>query len=195
MRKYLLHCIDLLKKNKSFDLGSTSSYICQRLCATLRSEQSQELISYGFNRSFSGHYCVNSDKYRICDFVPSIHAEANAINKAKLHKSFSHKVNNSVLYIARLKNKQGDEIGCAKPCIFCLKYIIQNNIKKIYFTIDNDTYGILNCCGNNSSILTQKIDEYLKTQQENYTIDNIDSKLDYSYFNQIFDQHIDVRKL
>ena len=167
MRKHLLHCIDLLK-NHNFD-----DYISQRLCATIRSDYgNHELISIGFNRSYSGHFCENLNKYRIIDYCPSIHAEADAIIKARMN-NLKYQLNDATLYIARMKNN--GNIGCAKPCNFCLKFIIKHKLKKVCFTIDNNSFGILPI----NTEIEDIIQQYFETISSDYMTQEYDAKLEY----------------
>lgn len=63
---------------------------------------------------------------------PSAHAEARVLKKAG---------HGSVLYVAKVK-KTG-EWGMAKPCVNCMKLIRNKKVKKVYYTIGPDEYGVL----------------------------------------------------
>lgn len=61
----------------------------------------------------------------------STHAEIRAIKNTR-------NIKGATLYIARLKSQ--DEYGMAKPCVWCMKTIIDAGISKVVFTI-NDGIG------------------------------------------------------
>ncbi|ETO15815.1 CMP/dCMP deaminase zinc-binding protein [Reticulomyxa filosa] len=124
------------------------------LCATLRCEPSKKLLSVGYNRSFSGRFCMVSDRKRLHDFkCKSIHAEYDCINKAKAQKHFKSLLSGSTIYIARVKKSDGT-IANAAPCQHCFELIRSNCIKKIVFTIDTKSYGVIDTTvsGSNSDL-------------------------------------------
>lgn len=65
-----------------------------------------------------------------------LHAETNAIKKSLREKKDLSKC---ILYIARARGSQknGYQPGKAKPCVGCMRAIVDFNIKKIYYTTNN----------------------------------------------------------
>lgn len=63
----------------------------------------------------------------------SIHAEADAIRQV-------YDATDCVLYVAR-KRRDGN-FGLAKPCKHCQILIRENGIKKVIYTVDNETIAI-----------------------------------------------------
>ena len=75
---------------------------------------------------YSVNHCVRAEK------VPAHHAEARAVRKCDV---------GAILYVARiLRDKETPAL--AKPCKFCQAFIRNKGIKKVYFTIDSNQYGI-----------------------------------------------------
>lgn len=74
---------------------------------------------YNENRNFDDQESANH----------FVHAEMSALIKVK-----HHELKNMVIYIYR-ENKNGDLAMC-RPCPACMKYIKENNIKKIYYTTE-----------------------------------------------------------
>eukprot|EP01084_Bolivina_argentea_P010935 20409_1 len=136
MRRYLKQTINLIGKRK-YD-----EYVSYKLCATIRKSETNELISCGYNRSFSGHYCEIFNKMNVFDYnCNAIHAEQDAICKAR-EKRLKYQLCGSTIYIARVK--PNGLIGNAKPCEYCLQFIIKHNVSKICYTLNDDQYIVLN---------------------------------------------------
>lgn len=97
-------------------------------------------VSIGIN-SYKSHpfqkkYGKNSESIYI-------HSEISAINKA-LKRVPSLDLSNATLYIARVKKsskyaKHFDSWGLAKPCEGCMRAIAAFNIKKVYYTTDENS--------------------------------------------------------
>lgn len=64
----------------------------------------------------------------------SCHAEMDVLHKCSKKKGFN-KFNKITLYIARINNH--NNLRASKPCMVCLKYINQKNIKKIVYIDEN----------------------------------------------------------
>ncbi len=164
MRKHLSHAIKLI------DDRSYGEHISYKLCATIRTASGKKLVSQGFNRSFCGHFRTQlCSIYSIVDFSNAIHAEADAIDKAKAlgyHKSLE----GASIFVAR--KKPDGSIGTAKPCEKCLQFICVHNLKRICFTIDNETYGIwdLPNSANNGGGGAIPFEELLKNQENEIRI-------------------------
>jgi tRNA(Arg) A34 adenosine deaminase TadA len=65
--------------------------------------------------------------------TPSCHAEARALRKADA---------GAILYVARVT--RDGKWAMSKPCKYCQSYIKNRRIKKVYYTIGPNEYGIWN---------------------------------------------------
>ncbi len=63
---------------------------------------------------------------------PQGHAEFRCLQKAGI---------GAIFFVARVKN--GGDLGLAKPCPFC-QSLLSRKVSKVFYTINNDNYGILN---------------------------------------------------
>ena len=99
-----------------------------------------QLISFGINQRktdpFQAKFSNNSEAIYI-------HAENSAIKNALRDLSID-KLSKTTLYICRVK-KQDDKFvfGLAKPCLGCMKAIINFDIKKVYYTLDTGDFAEL----------------------------------------------------
>ena len=136
MRRSLRQTVELINKRK-YD-----EYISYKLCATIRKSVDNKLLSCGYNRSFSGHHSEIFNKVNILDYhCNAIHAEQDAICKAK-EKRLKNELRGSTIYIARIK--PNGEIGNAKPCKYCLQFILKHSVSNICYTLNEDEYVWLN---------------------------------------------------
>lgn len=74
-----------------------------------------------------------------CSFEPglprpkvTIHAEIEALRNAP-------RASGGTLYVARIG--RNGKIGLSKPCADCRKAIIEAGVKRVVYTIDEETYG------------------------------------------------------
>lgn len=75
---------------------------------------------------------VSAFNSRSRDRAPSLHAEVKALKKAgKAH----------TLYISRVM--ANGSWGLAKPCSTCIETIKKHKVKKIYYTISYNEYGVI----------------------------------------------------
>ena len=148
MRKYLYQTLELIRKRK-YD-----EYISYKLCATIRESHTNKLISVGFNRSFSGHHCEISNKRSIYDYhCNAVHAEQDAICRAKRQRQ-RNQLLGSTIYIARIK--PNGLIGNAKPCEYCLQFIMKHDVSRICYTLNEDEYVVVHLDGMCSESLVTK---------------------------------------
>lgn len=63
--------------------------------------------------------------------IYSIHAEKKAILNAKKN----YDLNNTILYVVRINNNNELDKSC--PCQKCTNFILENNISKIYYSLNN----------------------------------------------------------
>lgn len=79
---------------------------------------------------------------------PEAHAEA------KLCKKLGK---NGIIFVVRLsKNPQNKEYKMARPCETCMVRLINSKVKKIYYTFDNDHYGVIDMKNMTEKIKTFK---------------------------------------
>jgi cytidine deaminase len=63
----------------------------------------------------------------------TVHAEARLCKKLDY---------NSVVYVARVKICDGKP-GMARPCNSCMKTLISKKVKRVYYTISEQEYGVI----------------------------------------------------
>jgi len=96
-----------------------------------------QLISFGINQRktdpFQAKFSKNSEAIYI-------HAENSAIKNALRDLSIE-KLSKATLYICRVKKLDNRFVfGMAKPCVGCMKAIINFDIKKVYYSLDNGDF-------------------------------------------------------
>jgi len=74
-------------------------------------------------------YATMTEDYQL---LPGSHAECRAIQKMDY---------GGVLYVARVKRKDRT-LGMARPCLMCQIKIKAKGIKKVYYTINPNQYGV-----------------------------------------------------
>lgn len=102
-----------------------------------------DVISFGINRMkshpFQKRFSKNNDSIYL-------HSETDAINNA-LKIITTEELSKSTLYICRVKydNTKVKSLvwGLSKPCIGCMRAIATFNIKKVFYTCDNNSFMIL----------------------------------------------------
>lgn len=94
-----------------------------------------KVISVAFNNALKTHKIAYRNKNRPQD--ATIHAEIGAL--INVPKSISSKCD---LYIARYRTSN-NTLGLAKPCDMCLKVIKSMKIKRVYYTISDNEYGVI----------------------------------------------------
>ena len=88
------------------------------------------IINEGYNsRNYSRIY------HRFSDWGIE-HAEATALNNIPKSKTL-----NSKLYVVRINNL--GQIGLSKPCSGCIRFARFCGVKKIYYSIDEKTFGVI----------------------------------------------------
>ena len=65
---------------------------------------------------------------------PNSHAEAALIRKLGKYSP--------EIYVARVRRNDG-KFALARPCISCYPRIVNAKVKRVYYTIDENTYGII----------------------------------------------------
>jgi len=101
------------------------------------------IIAFGTNcmksHPFQARYGKNDDSVYL-------HAETSAIKNALKYISLEE-LSKCTLYISRVKYEDTKKnkllFGTAKPCPGCFRCINTFNIKKVYYTLDNQSYAEL----------------------------------------------------
>jgi deoxycytidylate deaminase len=102
------------------------------------------ILSVGFNQrktnAFVEYY---TDKVRGHGrgYYMSTHAEQNAILSIRKKVDLT----GSTIYVARLRSlasKYG-KVGLSRPCNICQKVLLSYGIKKAYYTITDNEYGVM----------------------------------------------------
>jgi len=113
-----------------------------KLCAIIA--KGGVVLSVGFNKAqtngFVEHYTdqIKGDR----DYNMTTHAEMDAVLSARSKTD----LRGSKIYVARIRppgNLDGKSIGMAKPCEICQNVLWAYGIKRAYYTIDDNNYGIM----------------------------------------------------
>ena len=96
-----------------------------------------KIVSIGMSQ-YKTHPFQNEFKKN--DHAIFLHAEVDAINKAKKRLTNAEMAKSSI-YICRVK-KFNTQFGIAKPCSGCEACINAHGIKKVYYTNDTDNYDL-----------------------------------------------------
>lgn len=141
MHKYLKIAANLAS---SHDYEECLDY---RLCAVI--VRGGNIISVGYNKKntngFVEHY---TDKVRgnDRDYCLSTHAEMSSILAARNKTDLS----GCKIFVARIRPPEARQrLGLAKPCAICRASLSAYKIKRAYYTIDDDTYGVMNIVNKN----------------------------------------------
>lgn len=74
-----------------------------------------------------------SHPYRV---IPESHAEVRACSRLD---------QGGEMWVARVRRKD-QALGLAKPCAICQLFIARHRLKRVYWTIDDFTYGVAEDC-------------------------------------------------
>lgn len=83
---------------------------------------------------------------------PTEHPNRNIHAEKKLCQKLDY---NAVVYVVRIKHQDGS-FGISRPCADCLKALISKRVKRIYYTIDDRSYGVIIPGKNFNSIHEEK---------------------------------------
>jgi tRNA(Arg) A34 adenosine deaminase TadA len=97
------------------------------------------VLSVGFNSRSSTSL---QRKYSPSPFCNSIHAEVDAILNVRKKIDLT---NSKIYTVRRLRSDsiENPNIGCAKNCPMCAAIIYDYGIKRSYYTIDNQNFGVM----------------------------------------------------
>jgi deoxycytidylate deaminase len=89
------------------------------------------LVSTGFNKEKANSFMMAFAHH---EFVQSVHAECDAILRVRKKIDLT----GSRIYVAKL-GRNGN-VGNSKPCPMCELVLRRYGIKRVYFTLDEDSY-------------------------------------------------------
>lgn len=96
-------------------------------------------ISVGFNKqntnAFVEHYADIARGSR--DFCLSTHAEMDSVLKIRGKID----LRGTKIFVSRKKRSGG--VGMARPCEICRHVLYNYGIRKAYYTVDNNTFGVM----------------------------------------------------
>jgi len=96
-----------------------------------------KIVSYGFNQYRTSWM---QRKFKKNDLSLFLHAEVDAIKNA-LKVADANTVKNSTLYVVRSRKIAGKHVfGEAKPCRGCESCIKWFDMKRVYYSTDENTY-------------------------------------------------------
>jgi deoxycytidylate deaminase len=111
------------------------------LCAVIA--RGGNIMSIGYNKrntnGFVEHY---TDKVRGTgrSYSLSTHAEMDAVAQARSKSD----LRGCKIYVARIrKPDQKSVVGLARPCSICQNILHAYGIRRAYYTIDDDNYGVM----------------------------------------------------
>ncbi len=115
------------------------------------------VVSTGFNKhntnSFVEHYTDIARGPR--SYCLSTHAEMDAVLKGRERTN----LRGCKIFVCRVRN-DNNSLGMARPCVICQHVLYNYGIKRAYYSIDNNTYGVM------------KIDNPAKNYYENDRVFN-----------------------
>jgi len=114
-------------------------WVDYRLCAIL--VKGGKVLSIGYNQRQTNAFCE-----RYTDFVKGPNREFNISTHAEMHAVDQVRQKTDLkgckIFVARiLKN---DEPAISRPCCICQYVLYAHGIRKAYYTIGNDEYGVMN---------------------------------------------------
>lgn len=108
------------------------------LCAVL--VKSGNVVSIGFNRmatnGFVEHFADRA-KGRMRNFHLSTHAEMDAILRVRNRTD----LRGTKIFVAR--PRPCGDLGLARPCVVCQHVLHSYGIKRAYYTINDNEYGVM----------------------------------------------------
>lgn len=109
-----------------------------RLCALI--VQGGKILSVGYNRKGSNSFVERyADLQRgLRDYCLSVHAELDAILRARSKID----LRGTKMYVVRVKAY--GEFGMARPCEICEQVFKDYGIKRVYYSIQDNEYGVMN---------------------------------------------------
>lgn len=125
--KYISKCLSLAQK---------SNLTQKHGCVLVRKKK---IISCGYNFKMSNHFLDTTKKETTCRDIFSIHAEISTIKKVK-----KQDLSECDLYVVRLgplSNIKDEKYSLKDtkyscPCKVCKSFIVEYNIKRVYYTIN-----------------------------------------------------------
>ena len=122
------------------------------LCAVIT--RGGTLLSVGYNKAqtnaFVEHY-TDVVKGPERNYSMSTHAEMDAVMSIRAKTD----LRGCKIYVARIRppgNLDGEVLGLARPCSICQKILYAYGIRRAYYTIDDNNYGVMKIASQNESI-------------------------------------------
>ena len=97
------------------------------------------VLSVGYNsRSNTGL----QNRFKTNKFCNSIHAEVDSILNVRRKIDLT---NSKIYVVRRLRTDTAEKhnVGLAKPCSMCQAILYNYGIKRAYYTIDNNSFGVM----------------------------------------------------
>lgn len=91
------------------------------------------VINSSYNMSIPSKF---ADRHKIHDGIATRHAEVNVV--LGIDRSMTV---NAVVYVVRVS--RGGNFRLSKPCAMCLSIMKFVGIKRVYYSISNDEYGVI----------------------------------------------------
>ncbi len=92
------------------------------------------ILSIGFNKPIRNGFVEHFTSF----WYSNLHAEMAAVYQARDKSDLT----GCKMYTARLRYS-GTELGIAKPCKDCVHVMQRYGIKRAYYTMDEDSYGVM----------------------------------------------------
>lgn len=152
MHKHLKTAIKFAKAHE-FDEG-LEYYLCAIIV------RGGNIISVGFNKhntnGFVEHY-ADQVKGSGRDYCLSTHAEMSAVTLARAKTDLT----GCKIFVVRLRAPGAQEtVGLARPCNICQNVLYAYGIKRAYYTIDDNNYGVMTITKHNNDTTGDKVIEW-----------------------------------
>jgi deoxycytidylate deaminase len=137
MSKYLKLATKLAME---YDFDPTMEYFH---CAVI--VRGGNVVSIGFNKRATNsfvEYCADMARHTGRDYCMSTHAELDAICKVRAKTD----LRGGKIYVVRRKPSGG--VGMSRPCPICQYALRSYGLKKAFYSINDNEYGVLNLTNN-----------------------------------------------
>jgi deoxycytidylate deaminase len=133
MHKYLLLA-------KSFgDQHTFDEYLEHHVCAII--VKGGRVLSVGYNKSGTNAFVRYYQKIAKHEYCETTHAEQDAILKVRSKTD----LRGSKIFVVRLRSSNSPlgELGLARPCPICEEVLKSYGIKRAYYSISDNEFGVL----------------------------------------------------
>jgi tRNA(Arg) A34 adenosine deaminase TadA len=117
-------------------------YLEHHVCAII--VKGGAILSVGYNKSGTNAFVRHYQKVAKHEYCETTHAEQDAILKVRSKTD----LRGSKIFVVRLRapNSPLGELGMARPCPICQGVLKSYGIKRAYFSINDNEYGVLSLC-------------------------------------------------